>query len=179
MRRALSYLEWLSIRAGLRSNSKLAKTLQSIPFFYTIPNDDNRAQEGIELRFVYESWSKMEYPGESILEQCTLLEMLIALAQRAEDAFGDTGFASSREEWFHIMTSNLGLVDATSVREQRILCHRMMSRSYDEAGHGGLFPLDDPKNDQRYLELWYQLNEYVIENEIPKEVTGLGWDEED
>ena len=177
--RSPTYLEWLSIRAGLRANSKMAKLLHSITFIFTVPNDDNRADEGTELRYLYESAYQREYPGESILEPCTVLEMLVALAQRAEDAFGDTGFASTREEWFNIMIDNLGLRDASGIREQRSLVMRMLTRKYDEHGNGGLFPLEQPQEDQRRLELWYQLNYYVMENDIPKEVLSLGWDEED
>ena len=36
-------------------------------------------------------------------------------------------------------------------------------RTYDSNGYGGLFPLRNPREDQRKVELWYQLNAYLLE----------------
>ena len=42
---------------------------------------------------------------------------------------------------------------------------RMMYRTYDYDGRGGLFPLRQPKKDQRKEQLWDQMNDYILEND--------------
>jgi hypothetical protein len=42
---------------------------------------------------------------------------------------------------------------------------RVIYRNYESNGHGGFFPLEDPDEDQRRVELWYQLNAYLNERE--------------
>ena len=39
-----------------------------------------------------------------------------------------------------------------------------MNREYLPNGQGGLFPLVRTKNDQTTVEIWYQLQEYILEN---------------
>lgn len=129
-----TYLEWLSSEQ-VYVPTQAIKWLNSIPYIYTVPNDDNRAEEGVELRYLYETAYRTEYPGESILQPCSVMEMLVP-AQRAEDSFGDVGFASTREQWFRIMIENLGLVDASGLREIKTIVMRMMRRGYDEYGQG-------------------------------------------
>ena len=36
--------------------------------------------------------------------------------------------------------------------------------SFGNDGVGGFFPLKYPKRDQKYLEIWYQLEDFVLEN---------------
>ena len=40
---------------------------------------------------------------------------------------------------------------------------RVIWRTYAPNGDGGLFPLRNPTKDQRKVELWYQLNAYLLE----------------
>ena len=37
-------------------------------------------------------------------------------------------------------------------------------RSYAFDGYGGLFPLRKPHQDQRNIEIWYQMQAYLMEN---------------
>jgi len=37
-------------------------------------------------------------------------------------------------------------------------------RRYSKTGKGGLFPLKHPKKDQTEVEIWYQMQQYVMEN---------------
>jgi hypothetical protein len=41
----------------------------------------------------------------------------------------------------------------------------LIYRTYDRDGTGGLFPLTHPEEDQRKVEIWYQLNAYLLERE--------------
>lgn len=40
---------------------------------------------------------------------------------------------------------------------------RVIWRTYSRNGEGGLFPLRSSRRDQRKIELWYQLNAYLLE----------------
>jgi hypothetical protein len=44
---------------------------------------------------------------------------------------------------------------------------RCVWRTYEPNGVGGFFPLENPNEDQREVELWYQMSAYVddIQNE--------------
>lgn len=169
------YFEWLyeqvaSIRNRnpSRSHWKLLKQLYSTPFEWTVPNDDNRVEDGCELRW--------EFLGENHIEdadpvwvglQCSVLEMLIGLARRA--AFETPGAV---DEWFWKFMQNLDLRGYTdAIYNQRIArevndrLERVIFRTYSYNGTGGLFPLSNPRRDQRRVELWYQLSAYLLEGD--------------
>ena len=67
------------------SYQMLLSQLHSIDFQYTLPMDENRAEDGIDLR--YRFGYEKEYEGSMIAcyldnRPCSVLEMLIALAFR-------------------------------------------------------------------------------------------------
>ena len=94
-----------------------------------------------------------------------MLEMLVALADRMSYyADGD---------WFWEMIENLGLLpynDSNFYDDKyvgnysvsRILV-TFLGRKYLKNGTGGLFPLQHTRKDQRRVELWYQMCEYLEE----------------
>ena len=80
--------------------------------------------------------------------------------------------------WFEEILTNAGLWEfddhqyqrdyATPSFVDRILV-RVMHRRYRADGVGGFFPLKNPREDQRGLELWYQISAYVLEKTWPDE----------
>ena len=145
---------------------KLFRALHKTEYAWLVSGDDNRAAEGVYLRndFLRES----QLGGDALWPYvpCSVLEMLIALAQGASE---NTDF--STRTWFWIMLENLGLnhmsdnhLGVRAVVEE--VLDTFIWRTYDEYGRGGLFPLDDTERDQREVEVWYQFSEYVIENDI-------------
>jgi hypothetical protein len=172
------YFEWLYSQFGAvrnrnpaRSYWELSKKLYSTEFVWIVPNDDNRVEDGKCLRddFMHEQGSD-GVTDEWMTLGCSILEMLVALAQRASDV-------DDREPsaWIETFFKNLGLIAYTdkvyasrknpvSSKINRIL-EDFIYRNYKADGEGGLFPLRHPKHDQTKVELWYQLNEYVLENE--------------
>lgn len=166
------YLEWLyklvssnKEREGPRSRWQLLHHIHGIPFSWFVPNDDNRAEDGKELReeFIYEAGVNVE---ESWLDlECSMLEVLLALARRA-------AFESSEppDEWFWKLIENINLLglidryydrDAQSQIDEAI--NRVLMRTYTRDGHGGLFPLRQARRDQRKVEIWYQMASYLLE----------------
>lgn len=144
----------------------LAKELHKIEFTWTVPNDDDRAADGRNLRVEY-GRDRQYLDGP-----CSVLEMLIALARRIDfELSSPNESVDYTPKYFWEMISNLGLVeynDDVYVRLNRQLPLRgiirtLLDREYCSNGYGGLFPLNYPGVDQRDEEIWYQMNSYVEE----------------
>jgi hypothetical protein len=170
-----SYFQWLygqvadpkETRPGL-TYWNLLRELYKTEFSWTVHHDDNRVEDGKELRAEF-SQEKGLYdyglldPGWMSLG-CSMLELLIGLSRRL--AF-DGGFEPA--DWFWRMLENIGLhlqTDSPKFPREDIseILDRIIWRKYEYNGHGGLFPLRDPMADQREKELWYQMQAYLIEN---------------
>src|SRR5687767_11731318 len=106
------YLEWLYRHIGLSSSPdpakthwKLARHLLSSEFFWTIPNDDNRCEDGKALRYEFaEELGLYDIDPDWMGLGCSMLEMLIALSRRLA-FYGE----HSPVYWFWRMMKNLGL----------------------------------------------------------------------
>lgn len=89
--------------------------------------------------------------------------MLIGLSRRlAFEAGGDV------PSWFWHLMDNLNLrayndqnYDEFQAGVVEEIVNKVIWRTYDENGNGGLFPLRCTSNDQRQVEIWYQLSEYL------------------
>jgi hypothetical protein len=87
----------------------------------------------------------------------------------ARDAAFQTNMTET--EWFGIFFENLGLTQYRRLQRRDIpavedILNTFLWRTYDPTGVGGLFPLREPKHDQRKEELWYQLSAYLEENRL-------------
>lgn len=151
---------------------ELLRFLQSKTFISIVPNDMNRAEDGIELRKIFTD----KYGG--VVDQsslpCTVLEMMIALAKRMAYMLSDESTDENQlSDCFWIFIRNLGLEGFTDAElidnppacdaVDRII-DRLVERTYFYDGSGGMFPIRNPKKDQRITELWYQMQAYLIEN---------------
>lgn len=171
------YFEWLYGLVGAvrnrnpeRSYWSFTRQLYMKEFLWFVPNDDNRAEDGKELRYEFLATKKIEeFNPEWMTLGCSMLEMLIALSHRAS-------FESDREpgEWFWIFVHNAGLegfndkrYNALAAKEIDDKLDRIINRTYARNGKGGLFPLQHTRKDQRKVELWYQLAEYLLEEYVP------------
>lgn len=171
------YLTWLyghvnSVQNTNPSNNywQLLRVLYTTAFHGYVPNDDNRSADGKELRF--EFLQTTDYPlydpyGSWFDLDCSMLEMILALARRA--SFDDEA-SGTPVEWFWRMIHNLELDGYTddifeiSIQEtvEEVL-DRLNQRTYLANGSGGLFPLQAPTVDQRTVELWTQMQTYLLE----------------
>lgn len=169
------YFEWLyshigSVRSRNPSKSwwSLAKRLHSTPFRWFVHNDDNRVADGLELRSIFiEQYGDGGDSGWRYLE-CSVFEMLIALAQRASFEADD----KTPSDWFWEIMHNMNL-DVYNDRVYNSLADQvidealamLVNRQYREDGFGGLFPLKYPRQDQTRIEIWYQMSAYLLERE--------------
>jgi hypothetical protein len=165
------YFTWLYSQVGdtkiknpNRTYWNMLKVLFTKEFVWLIPNDDNRMEDGKDLRYEFVDQSGLfDVDPHWLNIGCSMFELLVALSRRlAFEAEGEP------REWFWHLISNLGLRDFKDSRrfseaEVEHILDRVIWRQYDSDGHGGLFPLKNPHRDQRQVELWYQLGDYVIE----------------
>jgi hypothetical protein len=175
------YYEWLCNFVGVNQKNKsyylLFKELYKTPFKWTVPNDDNRAVEGMELRrrFCEEEHYPYKYAiamSEELKGKINILEVLIALAVRCDELMKDTKFSANIEHWFWHLLDNIDLSKFTDeefythfgVSEIEKILNIWINRQYKRNGEGGLFPIKDTKKDQRKVELWYQMSEYLVKN---------------
>ena len=166
------YLTWLysqigsvKLRNRSRSHWSLARQLYSKEFVWFVPNDDNRVEDGRDLRYEFLDATGLEADPEWLSMGCSMLELLIGLARRL--SFETDG---EPRVWFWHLIEQMDLkqyndrvYDAKA--EERIdeACDPIIWRLYSPDGRGGLFPLNHPKEDQTKVELWYQLSAYLLE----------------
>lgn len=170
------YFDFLSNIVDGDDYSLLLKHLHRIEFYSLVPNDDNRGEDGVKLReiFVDEGGPNMDSSSLREVERmgpCTVLEMMIALSIRMEGELHGNPRSKSAKECFWQLLENLGLdwcdntgyfnADGDNVVYHKI--SRLLERRYRSNGDGGLFPLRRPSKDQREVEIWYQMSEYLLE----------------
>lgn len=102
---------------------------------------------------------------------CSIIEVICGLAIRMDDIMRDPEGAHI-DRWFWELISNLGMSDFTdeayerglwSLTDVRNIVDIFMDRTYDELGHGGLFPRNKCDKNQRECELFVQMNGYLSE----------------
>lgn len=168
------YLTWLYEQVGsvklknkVRTYWSLLRRLYTTEFVWLIPNDDNRVEDGRDLRYDFLREHGIDVQDVDPLwlsEGCSMLELLIVLSR--ELSFQAEG---EPRDWFWHLIDNLDIHindrSYNSAREQHIddVLNRVVYRQYSPDGHGGLFPLRRPESDQRRVELWFQLCAYILE----------------
>lgn len=174
MRHSDPYYDWLGIQIGLngrhRGYEELTSALHERVFRPKLYMDANRGNDGLQLRVDFQAehgpWGSSTNRGP-----CTFLEFMIALAKRM--SFLMYGEANGYTEYyFWKMISNLDILKCTDDKwyvmrgeffvEDAVL--RVNDRLYSGDGRGGLFPLRQPVKDQRAVEIWYQMQSWLMEN---------------
>lgn len=169
------YFEWICSLIGneyqRRSYNRLLSYLNEIPFDYIIGMDANREADGINFRyrFGYENGFDQRIIA-SLLDdrQCSVLEMMAALAFRCEEQImSNAEYGDRTGQWFWSMIESLGLsgmddlhFDKPSIDE---IIDIFLHREYSRNGKGGLFTVKNPKYDMPNTEIWYQMNYYINE----------------
>ena len=169
------YLNWLRQQAmgQDRSYDSLLDFLYSKPYIYTIRMDENRAMDGVELRYIFGSHNGYDYEdiqsGLDSGRDCSMLEMMVGLARRCEDQIMlDMEEGAQPERWFIVMLTNLGLKsqtnDAFDEKQADYIVERFLAHQYSYYGDGSLFSVCKPRHDMRKTDLWYQAMWYLTEN---------------
>lgn len=167
------YFEWIfNLVCGKRYSEKvsfrrLLRYLHDTEFTWLIPNDQNRAEDGINLRYRFAYNYRSPAAAETYLDgPCSVLEMIAALAIRCEEnIMDDASYGDRTGQWFWGMIVSLGLGSMTDEHfneqfvEKKI--ERFLRREYESNGKGGLFTIRHYDRDLRDVEIWYQLCWYL------------------
>lgn len=148
------------------SYRKLLSYLYNTDFVYFIPEDKNRAMDGIALRQRFVSTFGFIDQERNLCGPCSVLEMMIALALRCEETIMDDPRVGDRtKQWFWGMITNLGLGGMTDDQfDKRYVdkvITRFLDREYEPNGKGGLFTIPNCRFDLRLIEIWMQLCWYL------------------
>ena len=173
------YFKWLyNLVCDPNSTSsykKLFRLIHRTNFTYLIELDGNRAEEGIDLRYRFAYDNGIEYPIIAAYlddRDCSVLEMMIALAIRCEEhIMEDLDIGNRTAKWFWDMMTSLGLEymddDNFDLMKAKEIIHIFLNREYKRNGEGGLFTIKNCEHDLRCIEIWYQMCLYLggIEDE--------------
>lgn len=174
-----NYFNWLKNKVAKDKFSskisfdKLLFRLHCVPFKWTIERDENRANDGIALRWRYacddENRSyeeRMRIDDLLSSNPCSILEMMIALAIRCEEQIMDNPKYGDRTgQWFWGMIISLGLGNMDNrnfdIKYVNDILENFIHHRYDPTGKGGLFTVRDTRYDMRRMEIWRQLCLYL------------------
>lgn len=169
-----AYLVWLYRQVGPDSieNRNRSRTYWTLlRFLYrkeftwsnNVSHDENRAHDGTDLRRQFLEETGLRPEGDFLEMGCSFLEMLVALSWAVSWEGGGTQAAR-----FWEIIENLGLItcaDSTNLDEGVVnqILDRVINREYAPNGAGGMFPLANPEQDQRDVEIRYQSAAYLLE----------------
>lgn len=165
------YFDWLCIMIGCRNYTELVRSLHKREFRARLPADQNRGMDGMHLRVDF-----MERHGSFGTSTnrggCTMLEFLIGIAKHMSFLMHGNESDHRTAYYFWVLIRNLGLNKCTDDNwyimngdffvEDAV--NRVINRQYDRNGNGGLFPLRHSSQDQRGVEIWYQMHAWLGEN---------------
>lgn len=174
---------------GRQKGNAVLRRIHSKEFYELVPHDNNRGEDGkifrelFILRKYISGYAQIE---DSLAGPCTVLEMMLGVANKMSETLSVGGSMDnlfpeeggySREEimlktCFWTLMRNLGLEDIDNQKyfepgvEEKVddIIEVLLTRKYTYGGEGGLFPLLTSLGDQRKVEIWYQMQAYLMEN---------------
>lgn len=145
---------------------ELFRFLHDTEFIHFVPHDENRADDGIALRYRYCFLNDCEDLEQYLDGPCSVLEMMVALAIRCEERImSDPDKGDRTAQWFWSMIVSLGLGSMTDYNfDERFVndvITRFLNREYAPDGKGSLFTIKRWNRDARTVEIWHQLLAYL------------------
>lgn len=169
------YFEWLyslvysDNEYNRLSYRKLLTLLYNTEFTYILKMDINRAKDGVDFR--YRFGYEKDYPNYTISrylddKPCNVLEMMVALAFKAEEQImDDCNYGNRTGQWFWNMVVSLGLGNMHDSNFDegyvRWVVYNFLNRDYEANGKGGLFTVENCRYDLRTMEIWSQCMWYL------------------
>lgn len=166
------YFEWMYKQVcseynltGPHSFRKLITFLHSVEFVITNRKDINRATDGEKLRYTFAYDTGCACADSYLDGPCSVLEMMIVLANRCEALMDNPKYGDRTKQWFWRMVASLGLngmTDSQFDEEQaKDIIERFLCHEYEPDGRGGLFTVKRFDDDIRKLEIWDQMCAYL------------------
>lgn len=174
------YFNWLTYHAYTDLISKINHTNLSYILldheFTYLPMDENRSVDGLDLRkrFCLETHNDICKLNSIMPSYCTIFEMILALAFRANDILPISNANGNGESnWFEKMLTNMGLYDFTNDRfDIKLVEYKLnhfLEREFNANGSGSLFTFDTAKEDMRIVDIWTSMCWYI--NELDEKIT--------
>ena len=182
------YYLYKMVQNGGENHRKMCVELFRNRFFITrsAPKRDiDREKDGLELRT---EWSNRvhkldnviqnEYPGDDLDTEfhsipCTMLEMIIGISKRMGEQLMDEDGEDKTAQYFWEIIGNLGLdcwdddnfgwETGLASKNTGKICEILCKRQYNPDGtSGGMFPMPGVLGiNQKKMEIWYQMQEYI------------------
>lgn len=162
------YFNFLIEQVDLPDYQQLLIHLYDICFYSSIPMDDNRIDDSLHLREIF--YNERGYIALPVSQNrpCSVLEVLIGLAYRMENELDSGPVSKNMSECFYILLQNLKIDcfddEKYDFDEVENKIYNFIDRKYMANGEGGLFPLKICYEDQRKVEIWYQMSAWLLEN---------------
>lgn len=167
------YFSWLvskvchgTGRESYEHNKLILDILSQRVFTSPVFLDKNRVYDGLELRtrFLNETDRRTYAFGSS---DASILEVLIALAIRCEESLMGDNKKDNTRKWFWLMIDNLDIRGCTDEFYIDHVLNVFINRTYNYDGTGGgLFHVNEPRNDMRKTEIWYQMCWYLNQTQF-------------
>lgn len=170
------YFEWLLTKAGVDDGENgyrlLCQIMHEAIFYPLLEMDENRWEDGVAYRKEF-AGDRGAYQLDAFLGGCTMLELIISLAEKISFEMQGSMFEAGTGKWFYEIIENLGLDIYTDTEimtnenaffEVDAILERVIFRKYSWTGEGGMFPLKNADEDQRTVEIEIQKNRYLMEN---------------
>ena len=177
------YLCWLMNQihiegGGPEGYSKLCEVLQGCAFLTFVRMDENRREEGMDLRDEAEDdMNTGDIYGITVDDPfpytCSMMELLVVMTRRMHYEMLDSEYEADIGKWAVELLTNAGLSgftnsafdkDNNTRNEAEMIIKDIVYHRYGFDGEGSMFPLRQPKYDQRTTELLTQMNNYLAEN---------------
>ena len=158
-------MRWLAKQVGVNATDYIFTILGRMDDFIFVPIidfDANREADGLELRrnFAFENPRFKDITRGP--QECSMLELIVGVSNRMSYMI-DQDIATC---FWHIM-ANLNLDGHPTLDEVDDAMETIQNRTYDFNGaNGGLFPVSNTERDFRQLEIFQQMNEYLVENKF-------------
>ena len=169
------YFKWLvSFVCDARHKEGYSIVLHELfnrEFIWLIDYDENLAIYGLEMRDKFlassETYRKMYDIYGGFDQNCTILEMMVALAIIIEERVMTNYEENRTSEWFWGMMTSLGLInyDDMSYDEEEVdeILEKFLYRKYQKNGVGGLFTIKNGDKNMCKIDIWLQINAFLIE----------------
>lgn len=172
---SVAYHSWIIKKMRAENHLILFDILGDVQFRWepAVPMDKNRESDGRNLRNVFEYETGNMVPEIMDKWPASFLETVVAMAESMEsNIMYSPGTDTDSSTWFWMMLSNIGIAqcdddwfvsrnDGIDYVMEKV--NKVLNRTYSRSGEGGFFPLDRPESDQRCVQLWYQMNAYILE----------------
>lgn len=166
-----AYFAWLSYIAMpyAHSYNNLLQALFATEFMPSMERDVNRSIDGLNLRVKFANDNNIDSAriDTALNRDCTMLEMMLALAIRMEESImSDPSIGNRTSYWFTNMLYSLRVMQPDQdfdIDWFNTCIYEFNTRQYQPNGFGSLFTINDPTKDMRNYELWFQMNFYLVE----------------